>query len=187
MDLKERVISLYKLTEAEWDESIKCFITDTIKARSYFVKEGKVSDRIGYIKSGLFRSFIFTDDGDEVTTHFFQPGTVVISMDSFNRQVPAKENIVALEDSELLVLTYKKVNELYQKVPVWQQITKDVDEFKFQDQLNRSISFQTLSATERYQLFCQNYPEIIKKVALRHIASYLGIDIATLSRIRRKI
>jgi hypothetical protein len=52
--------------------------------------------------------------------------------------------------------------------------------------MNRTIQLQTLSASERYQLFVRKNPDILQRVALRHIASYLGIDIATLSRIRRK-
>ncbi len=75
--------------------------------------------------------------------------------------------------------------ELYRILPVWRQIAKDVDEMKYTNLMNRSIRFQTLSAGERYRLFIQNNPEILKKVALRHIASYLGIDKATLSRIRK--
>jgi hypothetical protein len=57
---------------------------------------------------------------------------------------------------------------------------------KSNDLVARSVQLQTLSATERYQQFCRQYPEVAKKSALRHIASYLGIDIATLSRIRKK-
>ena len=59
---------------------------------------------------------------------------------------------------------------LYERVPAWRQISKDVDEMKFNDLMNRSIQLQTLSAKERYDLFCQNYPAIIQKVALKHIA-----------------
>jgi len=53
--------------------------------------------------------------------------------------------------------------------------------------MNRSIQLQTLTATERYQLFIKKHPDILQRVALKHIASYLGIDIATLSRIRKSI
>ena len=187
MDLKERLRKYYHFTEQDSEVTLSHFVPERISAKSYFLKEGKVSDRIAFIQSGLLRSFIYNDNADDITTHFFLAGTVVISMDSFNRQVPSKEYIVAIEDSDLLVITWQNMQELCQQVPLWRQIIKDVDEYKFKEQMNRSIRFQTLSATERYQLLMQKKPDIIQKVALRHIASYLGIDIATLSRIRKKL
>jgi CRP/FNR family transcriptional regulator, anaerobic regulatory protein len=187
MDLKERLQKYYPFTEQDLTTTLSYFVPDKISAKSYFLKKGNVSDKIAFIRSGLLRSFIYNDNADDITTHFFQTGKVVISMESFNNQVPSKEFIIAVEDSDLLVITWQKMQELRQKVPVWYQIIKDVDEYKFKEQMNRSIRFQTLSATERYQLLLQKKPDIIQKVALRHIASYLGIDIATLSRIRKKL
>jgi len=186
MDFKKELFEQYKLSGEDLENSIKYFEPEVFKAKSYFLKQGKVSDKIGVLKSGLLRSFVYNDNADDITTHFFQPGNVVISMDSFNNQTPSRENIVAIEDAELLVITYQRMKELYHVVPLWRQIAKDVDEIKYNNLMNRSIRFQTLSASERYQLFIQNNPEIIKRVALRHIASYIGVDIATLSRIRKK-
>lgn len=187
MDIKERLQAFYKLTNKELETSLGFFVPETITAKSYFLKEGKVSDKLAYTRSGLLRSFIYNDNADDITTHFFQAGTVVISMYSFNNQVPSRENIVAVEDSDLLVITRQNMKTLEQRLPVWKQIAKDTDEYKFNQQMNRSIRFQTLSATERYQQLMEKHPEIIQKVPLRHIASYLGIDIATLSRIRKKL
>ena len=187
MDLKDRLKNIYNLTDQELALTIDQFVPEVLPAKRYFLKEGQISDRLAFIRSGLLRSFIYNDNADEITTHFFNAGKVLISMESFNGQKPSKEYIVAIEDSELLVATYDKMQQLIEKVPVWRQIIKDVDEFKFNEQMNRSIRFQTLSATERYEQLLQNNPEIVQKVALRHIASYLGIDIATLSRIRKKI
>ena len=187
MDFAERIAKHFNLSEKDLEHTARAFLPEFVPAKSYFVEEGVVSDRVGFLKSGLFRSFFYDDHANDITTHFFEQGTVVISMESFNNRVPARENIIAMEDSELMVVTHERMMELYHHVPVWRQITKDVDEIKFNDLMNRSIQLQTLSAKERYELFCRNNPEIIKRVALRHIASYLGIDIATLSRIRRNI
>ena len=186
MDLVERIIFFYNLTDEELEISRKAFKPKTLPAKSFFLEEGKIAREVGFIEIGLFRSFLYDDNANDITTHFFQPGTVLISMKSFNNQIPSKENIVALEDSKIYVISYNEMAKLYELVPAWRQITKDVDEMKFNALMNRSIQLQTLSASERYDLFCRNFPEIIQKVALKHIASYLGIDIATLSRIRKK-
>ena len=187
MDLKARILEQYQMTDSEWEYTINCFYPDTIKAKSFFIKSGIVADRIAFLKKGLMRSFFVNDKANEVTTHFFQPGNVVISLVSSKEQKPAIESIVAVEDSELLVLPFDKMRDLFHVVPIWQKIAKDTDETKLVNLFHRTVSLQTLSAKERYVQFLNDYPAVVQKVALRHIASYLGIDNATLSRIRKKL
>ena len=107
-------------------------------------------------------------------------------MDSFNNRVPSKEFIKAIEDSVLNVVSYERQQELYKLVPAWNQICKDLGDIKISEMLNRTENFQTLSATERYQNFCKEYPQLLQRVNLGYIASYIGVDNATLSRIRKK-
>jgi CRP-like cAMP-binding protein len=187
MDFKDKLIEHYGFTEKDWNETVSRFFPETLPARSLFLEKDKVADRLAYLRSGLMRSFIYDDQANDITTHFFKQGTVVISMKSFNDQVLSREYIVALEDCEIDVITYDRMQELMEVVPAWRQIAKDVDEFKYNALMNRSIQLQTLTASERYQLFTKKHPDILQRVALKHIASYLGIDIATLSRIRKSI
>lgn len=186
MEVNENIIEHYGLTESDWNITMGSFIPENMIANGSFLKQGSISDKVGFVKSGVLRSFFYDDNANEVTTQFYQSGSLVISFDSFNNQIPSMENIVAVDDSELFVISYQKLKELYLSVPVWQQICKDMADRKSNDLVARSVQLQTLSATERYQQFCRQYPEVAKKSALRHIASYLGIDIATLSRIRKK-
>lgn len=185
MDFRDKLIENYGFTENDWNETISRFLSESLPARTLFLEKDQIATRLAYLRSGIMRSFIYDDQANDITTHFFKQGTVVISMKSFNDQVPSKEYIIALEDCEIDVITYDRMQELMEIVPAWRQIAKDVDEFKFNDLMNRSIQLQTLTASERYQLFIKKHPDILRRVALRHIASYLGIDIATLSRIRR--
>lgn len=49
---------------------------------------------------------------------------------------------------------------------------------------HRLISSLSMTATERYLRLMKEKPEILQRVQLRHIASYLGISSEHLSRIR---
>lgn len=186
MAMKGNMFEHYGFSESEINLTTSRFSPENVVSNSFFLKRGGISDKIGFVKSGLFRSFFYDDDANEITTQFFQPGSLIISFDSFNNQTPSKENIVAIIDSELLVISFQNLKELYQLVPAWNQICKDIADQKSDEMIARSVQFQTLTATERYRQFCLENPEAIKHAALRHIASYLGIDIATLSRIRKK-
>eukprot|EP00764_Aduncisulcus_paluster_P012312 gnl/Carplike_NY0171/5302_a7236_267.p1 GENE.gnl/Carplike_NY0171/5302_a7236_267~~gnl/Carplike_NY0171/5302_a7236_267.p1 ORF type:complete len:189 (+),score=0.02 gnl/Carplike_NY0171/5302_a7236_267:40-606(+) len=184
MRFKQVLKEVYHLSDADTNFTLQRFENKIYPAKHYFTIQGKICEHLGVVKSGLFRSFITDEKGNDITTHFFLPGTVVISADSFNRQIPAQENIVALEDSEVLEISAKKMQELYDAIPAWQQICHGVSEMKNKNLSSRSLQFQTLTARERYKKFYADFPDIVHKVALKHIASYIGIDIATLSRIR---
>jgi len=187
MDFKDRLIEHYGFTDRDWNETVSRYRPETLQARSLFLEKGQIATRIAYLRSGMMRSFFYDDRANEITTHFFKKGSVVISMKSFNDQVPSREYIIAIEDCEMDVITYDRMQELIRVVPAWRQIGKDVDEAMYNSLMNRSIQLQTLTASERYELFIKKHPDILQKVALKHIASYLGIDIATLSRIRKSI
>lgn len=187
MNLREKLIKHYNFSDADWKETEQRFESLSIPAKTLFLENGKVAKRLAYVRQGLLRSFICDDQANEVTTHFFQEGRVVISIKSFNDQVPTRESIIALEDCQLDVISHKNMLELMEKVPVWKQIGREVDQAKYTAMMNRTIQLQTLSASERYKLFMQKHPDILQRTALGHIASYLGIDIATLSRIRKSI
>lgn len=187
MEFRESLIKYFNFSESDLEETISRFRSETMPPKTTFLERGKVADRIAVIQSGLMRSFFYNDNADDITTHFFREGNVVISMKSFNLQVPSEEYIVTMEECDLLVATYDDMNELAERIPAWKKIISTVDQQKFNQQMKRAIQLQTLTAAERYQLFMEKHPDILRRVALKHVASYLGIDIATLSRIRRNL
>ncbi len=187
MDLTTALSQHYGLTEEELQFTINQYRPMNMSAKDFFLKEGQISDKLAYIKTGLFRTYSYDKRGDELTLNFHEPGTILLSPESFNKKIPAKENIVAIDDAELLYIDYEGMQTLYNQIPVWRQICMEVAEFKNQQLVERSIQFQTLSAKERYERFCKEHPLVCQRAAVGHIASYLGIDIATLSRIRKKI
>ena len=85
-----------------------------------------------------------------------------------------------------MVISYEKQKELYEKIPAWNLICRDLADFKSREMIERANRFQTLSATERYHAFCKEHPDLLQRTTLGNIASYIGVDIATLSRIRKK-
>lgn len=183
---KQKLINQYHFSESDWEKSRSHFTPETLEPKVHFLKQGEVADRLGFVKKGLLRSYYFDDNGRDITLQFFQPENIVISNDSFNNLIPSNENICTYERTELMIVTHHHMLELYQEIPAWQQICKDISEMKNKLLIERTIQFQTLTAAERYHSFCQQFPELICKVPLGHVASYLGIDIATLSRLRKK-
>lgn len=187
MKLDKDSLNKYNLTEEEIKLTISSYVPLSVKANEFFLKEGKICNYIGFVTKGILRAYFFDDFANEITTQFYPEGSLIISFDSFNNQIPSKENIRAIEDTDLMVISFEKQKEIYQLVPVWNQICKDLADSISREMLERTRQFQTMSASERYYDFCKKHPDILQKVTLGYIASYIGVDIATLSRIRRKV
>lgn len=184
---KNILIDQYNFSETDWDTTISFFISEVLPPKTFLVKQNKIADKLALVAKGVMRSFYIDDKGKDITLNFFSSGNVVLAADSFNNQTPANESIVTYETCEIISITHSNLLELYSKIPSWLNVCRDVADIKNKELIERTKQFQTLTAKERYAVFCLQYPEIIKKVPLSHIASYLGIDIATLSRIRKMI
>ena len=156
--LKEQLIKHFQFTEEDWENTAPCLNDISLKSKELFLEKGKVSDRIGIVKSGLLRSYFFNENGDEITTQFFTLGTLVISNVSFNKQIPSKENIVAIEPSELLVFTYSDIQELLQKVPAWQKVPTKYSETSLTSLLDKClISTAIFSNSDPIRAICEIY------------------------------
>lgn len=176
--------SLAPLSDAELDEALQMFHIVSVGKNEFFNRAGLISERIGFVNSGLLRSF-YEIGGKETTTFFLRPGSVAASLLSFLRRKPAIENVQALEDSELIVISRKNLFNLYEENWKWQQVGRRLIENYYIIMEQRSISLQTKTAKERYQDFMEDYPEVLISAPQNQIASFLGIAPETLSRIRK--
>lgn len=187
MKLNKDSLNKYNLTAEELAFTMGSYTPQIIRVNEFFLKEGTICNYIGFVTKGILRAYFFDDFANEITTEFYTEGSLIISFDSFNNQTPARENIRAIEDSELMVISYEKQHELYRLVPAWNQICKDLADSISSEMIERTRHFQTMTATERYNDFCKKHPDIVQRATLGCIASYIGVDIATLSRIRKKV
>jgi CRP-like cAMP-binding protein len=100
---------------------------------------------------------------------------------------PAGFDIQALEDTETLCLPFEVSDALVARHPAWERLRRLAMERLFLEKEQREKDFLTLDATARYQAFLEREPGLASRVALHHVASYLGMTPVALSRIRRKM
>src|SRR5690606_39838973 len=99
-------------------------------------------------------------------------------------QQPSIENIQFLEDSIIYSISTENLNEIYKLHPAFNLIGRKIAEQLCEVLEERIISFHTKNAEERYKALVAKHPDLLQRVNLGHIASYLGITQETLSRIR---
>ena len=139
-----------------------------------------------YLVSGIIRGFYLDMDGNDVTHLFIFEGNTY-GADFITTDKPHSCSFEALEDCVALPLDVQVMKECMQtdNKLLWAYV--HLLEEAMKRKIIRETSFVTKTATERYLDLKKAYPDIEKRVSQIHIASYLGINAASLSRIRRVI
>lgn len=150
------------------------------------IRADKIEKNIFFIKKGIARTF-FEVDGNETTFSFGKEGDTIASLKSYIDNQKGYESIELLEDCILYKLTTENLkNQFHENIEIanWGRKFAEYELLKAEERL---ISRQLGTATERYTELLKNYPNLIQRVQLGHIASYLGITQVSLSRIRTNI
>ena len=157
-----------------------------MKKRELLVKEGRVHDFVYFIKDGAMRSYYINQEGKEVTTWFGFEGDVAASLSSFIESKPSFENIVLLEDSTLLKVKQSTLLSFFDSSLELSKFGRKLAEIALLEMEQQIFLNQIADAKSRYDLLIEKNPQILHRVKLGHIASYLGITQVTLSRIRAR-
>jgi CRP-like cAMP-binding protein len=153
----------------------------------FLIKQGKVCDQVAFVVSGKLRNFYIDDAGNEVTCFFVTADSFVSAFTSFLTNTPTHENITALEDTVLRVISKKDIEELSVLIPKMQIFRRIIAENLFIIMEKRIMMLQSQSAHERYEKMLKENPEILLSVPLQYTASFLGITPQHLSRLRKEL
>ncbi len=160
----------------------------TIGKHDYFNFRNSICRHIGFILKGIFRVYYVDPKTEQEHNLFFATeNTFLTSLKSMVTQTTCPYTIEALEDAELLVMRYDHLQELYPKSHGWERFGRLLAEQYLIFNQSRSESLLTQSAEERYMDLLKNYPDLLNRVSLGHISSFLGIKGPSLSRIRAQI
>ena len=158
----------------------------TYKKGKHLLKTGEVCKHLYFLNKGVIRGYI-KDAGRDITTWITSENELVTSISSFDLQKPAIENIQALEDCELISMTYKNLQKLYDRFPEFNIVGRKVYQSYYRDAENRALIARLTNAEKKYRYFLTVHCHLANRVPLKYIASYLGINLETLSRVRKKM
>ena len=161
--------------------------TIILNKEDYFLKEGDIPRRIGFVRSGILRLYYIDHTGKEVTKHFCPEHTAAISYSGFIQQQPSRFFIQALEKTKLITIDKDTYDYLLNRNICWQIIARKLAEMVFILKEQREAELLLNDASKRYLQFLEDYPNLINRIKHSHIASYLGITPESLSRIRAQL
>lgn len=158
----------------------------TVKKNEHLLVEGEVCNFGIFIAEGCIR-YYYLVDGVESTGNFFFENDWYSDFESFLYGKPSLLNIEALEDC-VVYLAYKHdFEKLVSEYPVFNSFLRIMMERTIKGLTGRNMAMSLLSHEERYLRFVKYCPKVVERVSLKHIASYLGVQPESLSRIRTRI
>lgn len=178
-----RIARRHELPPASVERLLGLLAPCTFPKRYRLVEEGLMQGKAYFIEKGMTRSYWIVN-GEEITTSFSTEGTLVFSMDEVYYGSESQEYVETVEPVEAYSIAVASLRQLVGTdidMAVWWSMIHQ-DEYR---RLHRSHKERlTLSAADRYREFARQQPEACRRARLTDIASYLGVTLPTLSRIR---
>ncbi len=174
------------LTKEEADAVVELIPIKSFPKGHVLLEEGDVSKSSYFIINGCVRAYQVID-GDDRTTEFYTEGDPVSSLTSYVNQTPANHYLACVENCELAVLTFENERELYKRHPKFESLCRLSIEQEYGKQQAILQNYLTKNPEERYLLLLKTRPELLQRVPQYHLATFLGVQPESLSRIRKRI
>ncbi len=172
------------LTEADINKVTALAKPHKLQRNNFLLRQGEVCRHKVFIASGVLRTYGIAPDGTEHILQFSPENTWTLDVESYDKEQPSIYNISAVEPSEVFLWNKADFNILLTTMPQLKTFSERLISNNIYNSRQRLLT--TLSGTpeQKYEDLIKNYPGLLSRLPLRMIASYLGISIKTLTRLR---
>ncbi|MEY3321048.1 MAG: hypothetical protein RLZZ417_631 [Bacteroidota bacterium] len=171
------------ITEAQATEFFQSFRRFDLEKDDFFVREGQLCNRIGFLETGMIRHY-YINEKEEITRWMSLEGEFITQLGSFIRSTPSNQYLQAITPCKLWVIDRETWWKLYQKQEIlrtfWVRMI-ELNVIGFEDRVYHQLASD---AEERYLYFVKHFPRFLEKVPQKYIASMIGIKPESLSRLR---
>jgi CRP/FNR family transcriptional regulator, anaerobic regulatory protein len=160
-----------------------------VRKNEFLVRGGEINGNLFFIKQGLIRCYYIKADekkksNREVSIYFFMENDIIASTWSFIHQQPGSEWMVALEDSTVYIISFENLEKTYALFPELNLHGRIITQRYSTIWYTILRGIRTQTARERYRFLEEYFPLWEQRIPAKHLASYLGINAVTLSRIK---
>lgn len=158
----------------------------TLKKKEFFYKTGDTNTSVAYILRGSLRVFITDSQKKEFNRFFAFEDWWVGEYHQVMNNLPSKTSVQALEQTDIIEITKEALDIILEKCPVFTRATFNFYLKSYANLLEKEELKKTLTIEELYLDILKNKPQVLKRIPLYHIASYLGVKPESLSRVKKK-
>jgi len=186
MNQLELLFKSYSFGDDDVLEISKYFELRHFKKGDFFLKQELLGDSLGFIQNGLFQFYVETD-GNTITSYIAYRNDFILSIACFFANQPSKENIIALVDSDVWIISKTNFKALQENINgfkefyvlVLEKLLVCIDESRF--------DYITLKPEDRYLKLIREEPELLQQVSLKYLSALIGVTPRHLSRIRKNV
>jgi CRP-like cAMP-binding protein len=176
------------MSEENFNLSLDYWQQKTYKKGEFYNEYKDVCKHLGFVLAGVFRIYKFNDQtGAEKNMLFFTNDQFMSSFKSFFNQQSCEYYTESMTESNILYIHYDHLQHLYKTSQAWERFGRIFAESALHAVMNNTEAILFKSPEERYAELISTHPDIFNSVPLYHIASYLGIEGPSLSRIRKRM
>jgi CRP-like cAMP-binding protein len=150
------------------------------------LEAGQIASEAYFVLEGCVRQY-YVVAGDERITNFFTEGMWIVAPESMSGGVPVRHYLSTCEETRLVVGTAEREQALYKQFPRFESISRKIMETMLGAQQAQTASYHTDTPEERYKQLLEHRPDILQRVPQYQIASYIGVQPESLSRIRKRL
>lgn len=173
------------LSLEEVEEIVNLNLIKEYKKGTIILRKGEISDKSYFILRGCIRSY-YIIDGEEKTTALYTDNQPFAPQCSITKK-PSEHYIICLEDSVLMESTSEIEKSTFEKYPKFESLCRIISEKLLAENQMSYDNYMNLSPEKRYLHLMKTRPNLIQRVPLKYLASYLGIKPESLSRIRKRL
>ena len=173
------------------DEEVELYMSfltqKSLRKKEHLLMEGDICNHVAYINKGCLKRYIINEHTKEVILNFFLEDYWTGDLESFIFNKPTIYYIQALENCELLLLSRDNFFRVCKEIPKFKRFHDDKVQRNHYSVLKRLSIAKSATPEEKYLDLMNKQPQLFQRVSLHYIASYLGIEPESLSRLRKRI
>ena len=186
-ELEKELKEIARMNDDEVELYMSFLAKKSLRKKDHLLLAGDVCNYVSYINKGCLRRYIIDDHSKEIILNFSLEDYWVGDLESFIFRTPTDFYIQALEDSELLLLSRENYFRANKEIPKFKKFHDDKVQRNHYSALRRLSIAKSATHEEKYLDLMKKQPQLFQRIPLHYIASYLGIEPESLSRLRKRI
>lgn len=181
--LRTTINAVVPLPDEEWEALISCWQPLNARRKTVLTAAGDTERYLYYVLEGVQRAFCLDEGQKDATLIFSYTGSFSGIIDSYFLQQPSRYYLETLTKSAFLRLSFADLSRLMQEYPLIAQWVHISTVHAMAGLMERHIETLTLGAEQKFRRLLSRSPHVLQLIPHKYLASYLGIDPATFSKL----
>lgn len=181
--LQKQVFAVHALSAEEWDDFSRIWQPVAFKRKTVLTTAGETERHLYFVLEGVQRAFHVEADHPEATVVFTYPYSFSGVADSFLTQQPSRYFLETLTASKMLRTSHQQVQQLMDRYHNFERWVRLATSFALMGVLERQIELLSYSAEEKFRILLKRSPQVLQLIPHKYLASYLGMDASTFSKL----